>query len=60
MINNYQLDIWLKSDSYEHIDEQSKSLWESYTKTPWVLDPNDDSDFILVCPWCDNPNSVKW
>ncbi|CAJ0856625.1 14891_t:CDS:2, partial [Entrophospora sp. SA101] len=35
-------------------------LWENYTKMPWILDPNDDSDFILVCPWCNDSNFVKW
>ncbi|CAG8618757.1 14121_t:CDS:2 [Cetraspora pellucida] len=36
----------------EHIDERSKQFWEKNTNQPWVLDPNDTSDFDLVCPWC--------
>ncbi|CAH1771216.1 9966_t:CDS:2, partial [Entrophospora sp. SA101] len=50
------LNVWLTNDNYEHIDQQSKVLWENYTKMPWILDPNDDSDFILVCPWCNDSN----
>ncbi|CAG8770340.1 10226_t:CDS:2, partial [Racocetra fulgida] len=34
----------------EHIDERSKQFWEKNTNQPWVLDPNDTSDFELVCP----------
>ncbi|CAG8511729.1 27647_t:CDS:2, partial [Racocetra persica] len=36
----------------DHIDERSKQFWEENTKQPWVLDPNDTSNFELVCPWC--------
>nr|CAG8599337.1 2597_t:CDS:2 [Entrophospora candida] len=43
-----------------YIPLEKMVLWENYTKMPWILDPNDDSDFILVCPWCNDSNFVKW
>ncbi|CAG8733241.1 4249_t:CDS:2, partial [Cetraspora pellucida] len=43
--------IWSQNNG-EHIDERSKQFWEKNTNQPWVLDPNDASDFDLVCPWC--------
>ncbi|CAJ0636103.1 9578_t:CDS:2 [Entrophospora sp. SA101] len=46
--------------SYYYIPLEKMVLWENYTKMPWILDPNDDSDFILVCPWCNDSNFVKW
>ncbi|CAG8717226.1 3540_t:CDS:2, partial [Racocetra persica] len=44
-------EIWSQNNG-EHIDERSKQFWEKNTNQPWVLDPNDTSDFELVCPWC--------
>ncbi|CAG8520979.1 11151_t:CDS:2, partial [Gigaspora rosea] len=44
-------ELWSKTNG-DHMDERSKQFWEENTKQPWILDPNDTSDFELVCPWC--------
>ncbi|CAG8527843.1 1900_t:CDS:2 [Dentiscutata erythropus] len=44
-------ELWSQNKG-DHFDERSKQFWEENTKQSWVLDPNDDSSFELVCPWC--------
>ncbi|KAG9298392.1 hypothetical protein G9A89_003897 [Geosiphon pyriformis] len=46
------------SQNQDHIDEQSKQAWERYTQKPWYLDPFDDSDFEMDCPWCSKLLSI--
>ncbi|KAG9298391.1 hypothetical protein G9A89_003896 [Geosiphon pyriformis] len=41
--------------SPEHNDERAQRIWEQCTAQPWTLDPFDNSDFELMCPWCDIP-----
>ena|SRR6266498_4038238 len=42
--------IWTQLGS--HTDTYSEKIWEQHTSEPWVLDPQDNSDFKIKCPWC--------
>ncbi|CAB4467628.1 unnamed protein product [Rhizophagus irregularis] len=51
-------DIWEKNNG--HTDSNSESIWAERTKQPWVLDPNDSSDFKINCPWCKEDVQISW
>lgn len=53
-----QHDIWEKNNG--HTDSNSESIWAERTKQPWVLDPNDSSDFKINCPWCKEDVQISW
>src|SRR5207248_10079979 len=53
-----QHDIWKKNGS--HTDPASESIWVERTKQPWLLDPNDSSDFKMNCPWCKEEVQISW
>ncbi|KAG9306058.1 hypothetical protein G9A89_020253 [Geosiphon pyriformis] len=46
-------ELWKRSS--EHMHERSKQIWEKQTGKPWFLDPFDNSDFEVDCPWCAMP-----
>ncbi|RHZ48982.1 hypothetical protein Glove_535g33 [Diversispora epigaea] len=35
-------------------------VWVKNTEQPWVLDPNDSSDFKMKCPWCKDIIYIPW
>ncbi|CAG8524786.1 2075_t:CDS:2 [Diversispora eburnea] len=51
-------DIWVKNNG--HTDPESESIWVKNTKQPWVLDPNDNSNFKMKCPWCKDIIQIPW
>jgi hypothetical protein len=55
-INKY--DIWESNGG--HTDPPSEKIWAEETKQPWVLDPNDSSDFKIICPWCKSNVQIPW
>ncbi|RHZ88179.1 hypothetical protein Glove_26g288 [Diversispora epigaea] len=50
--------IWVKNNG--HTDPESESIWVKNTGQPWVLDPDDSSDFKMICPWCKKTMQIPW
>ncbi|CAG8655314.1 8634_t:CDS:2 [Racocetra persica] len=62
LLNNFysliKYEIWESNGS--HIDPASERIWTEKTKQPWVLNPNDSSDFKITCPWCKSNIHMQW
>ncbi|CAG8578735.1 12331_t:CDS:2 [Ambispora gerdemannii] len=51
-------DVW--ESNGDHTDPPSEKVWVEETKQPWILDPNDSSDFKIICPWCKSSVQIPW